>query len=136
MEVKLISVSLNFFEPIPIHMNYLIIIYVFNSVSFFLESFNKNPKFFFELRSSKPQCSVVISLMQCFENRQQENKNQIGFTIFKCGDIVSKHNQISHFTDSTGCSTWIATKVNKCCDYVFRVRHFSLQIYAGNMCTF
>ena len=43
----------------------------------------------------------------------------------------------------TGCSIWIATKVNKYCGHVFRVRHFSLQIYAGpgtyhagNMCTF
>ena len=37
----------------------------------------------------------------------------------------------------TGCPTWIATKVNMCCDYyVFWVRHFSLQIYARNMCTF
>ena len=36
----------------------------------------------------------------------------------------------------TGCSIWIATKVNKYCDHVFQVRHFSLQIYAGNMCTF
>ena len=36
----------------------------------------------------------------------------------------------------TGCSIWIATKVNKYCDHVFRVRHFSLQIYAGNMCIF
>ena len=27
-------------------------------------------------------------------------------------------------------------KGNECYDYVFGVRHFSLQIYAGNMCTF
>ena len=43
---------------------------------------------------------------------------------------------IYDYTYDTGCPTWIATKVNECCDYVFRVRHFSLQIYAGKMCTF
>ena len=34
----------------------------------------------------------------------------------------------------TGCSIWIVTRGNECCDYVFGVRLFSLQIYAGNMC--
>ena len=34
----------------------------------------------------------------------------------------------------TVCSIWIVTKVNECCDYVFGFRHFSLQIYAANMC--
>ena len=38
--------------------------------------------------------------------------------------------------EHTGCSIWIATKVNKYCDHVFRVRHFSLQIYVGKICTF
>ena len=36
----------------------------------------------------------------------------------------------------TGWPTWKLSKVNDCCDYVFWVRHFSLQIYAGYMCTF
>ena len=36
----------------------------------------------------------------------------------------------------TGCSISIVTNLNECCDYVFGVRHFSLQAYAGNMSTF
>ena len=34
---------------------------------------------------------------------------------------------------SIGCLIWIVKKVNECCDYVFGGRHFSLQIYAGNI---
>ena len=37
---------------------------------------------------------------------------------------------------NTGCLIWIVTKVNEYCGYVFGVRHFSFQIYAGNMCAF
>ena len=35
-----------------------------------------------------------------------------------------------------GRSIWIVTKVNECCVYVFGVRNFSLQIYAGNVRTY
>ena len=48
-----------------------------------------------------------------------------------CGDGNSIQSRLNH---STGCSIWIVTKVNEYCDYIFGVRHFSLQIYAANMC--
>ena len=76
-------------------VNYSIVLKL---ITFFiiLEYFNQNPKFYIDLRSptfssKSSQCSVVISLMQCFGNRQHAKDNQtlLGFKIFKCGDIVS-----------------------------------------------
>ena len=90
VKVKLISVS-SFFS-----LNSSIVIKIITGFFIILEYFNQNPKFFIDLKgptfsSKSAQCSVVISLMQCFGNRQHAKDNQtlLGFKIFKCADIVS-----------------------------------------------